>query len=59
MKLEDIDHTELIAKGIACLRFKKSNDYTADLKQIPLSADPTSSPIIYETSFSYYTLAIV
>lgn len=35
MKLEDIDHTELIAKGIVCLRFKKSNDYTADLKQIP------------------------
>lgn len=57
MKLEDIDHTELIAKGIACLRFKKSNDYTADLKQIPLPFQPIPPhPQLYMKLVSHTTL---
>lgn len=56
MKLEDIDHTELIAKGIVCLRFKKSNDYTADLKQIPPSQPILPHPQLYMKLVSHTTL---
>lgn len=57
MKLEDIDHTELIAKGIVCLRFKNSNDYTADLKQIPPPFQPIPPhPQLYMKLVSHTTL---